>query len=599
MEKPRILVVEDESIVAIDLSHTLTSLGYEVVATVGTGEEALKLLGEYRPDLVLMDIQLRGELDGIQVAEKIQTTLRIPVIYLSAYSDAKTLSRAKLTEPYGYIMKSFDHNDLHSTIEMALYRHKIEKQVVENEKLLSTTFATISDGVLTCDPEGMLRLVNEAAKRLIGLDQGEKHDIPLKLLPVKVENEFDESVENPFDLQNVRVQEKFSGRYFFTSSAGRFPVLCTISPILGERDEVTGYVYIVRNIEEEYQVQEMQSRLASIVETSEDAIIGSSPDGTIISWNNGANKHFGYGADEVAGKNLSILVPDFFPNEIPEMLDRIRHGEIIEHYETLRRSKTGEILDMSIKISAIRDSRGHLMAVSLIARDMSKRKQLEKEILEIQDRERSRIGQDLHDSLGQQLTGIMLRLKAHEGKIAKLDSDHLFKDVQQMQLLVRDAIGQTREMAKGLIPITLQTNGLTEALQELTLYCQSMYGIATTFEAPPGRISLTQPTELQLYHITQEALNNAIKHSGSEIIMVSLRIESTELILSVTDRGKGLGGKKTGGLGLRIMQYRANMMSGHLSIYQTEEGGTAVVCRVPMSGQQKEEIHEEKDRDHR
>jgi PAS domain S-box-containing protein len=584
MDKPRILVVEDESIVAIDLSHTLNSLGYEVVGTVGTGEEALKVLKEHRPDLVLMDIQLRGELDGIQVAEKIQTTLRIPVIYLSAYSDAKTLSRAKLTEPYGYIMKSFDHNDLHSTIEMALYRHKIEKQVVENERLLSTTFATISDGVLTCDPGGKLRLVNAAARRLIGLDHGENLDIPLKRLPVSIENEFDQSVKDPFDIMNVQVEDNFSGRYFITTPAGRFPILCTISPIRGERDEVTGYVYILRNIEEEYQVQEMQSRLASIVETSEDAIIGSSPDGTIISWNKGAHKHFGYGADEVAGKNLSILVPDFYPNEIPEMLDRIRHGEIIEHYETLRRSKSDEILDMSVKISAIRDSEGHLIAVSLIARDMSKRKQLEKEILEIQDRERSRIGQDLHDSLGQQLTGILLRMKAHEGKIAKFDNDHLFRDVQQIQLLVRDAIGQTREMAKGLIPITLQTNGLVEALQELTLYCQSMYGIATSFEAPDVRITLALPTELQLYHIAQEALNNAIKHSGSQIIMVSLRIESTELILSVADRGIGLAGKKSGGLGLRIMQYRANMMSGHLSILQTEEGGTAVICRVPMPG---------------
>lgn len=582
MEKPRILVVEDESIVAIDLSHTLTSLGYTVIDAVGTGEKALKVLETQRPDLVLMDIQLRGELDGIQVAERIQTGLRIPVIYLSAYSDAKTLARAKLTEPYGYIMKSFDHNDLHSTIEMALYRHKMEKKVVESEKLLSTTFASISDGVITTDPNGALRLINASAGRMLGLADESLPVNRIAELAIEVENAFFEDEIHPLTRRPAKGEPSFNGRYFFRTPAGRFPVRCTISPILGQDEEISGYVYILRNIEEEYRVQEMQSRLASIVETSEDAIIGSSPEGAIISWNDGAKKIFGYSAAEVEGKNLSILVPDFYPNEIPEVLDRLRHGELIEHYETLRRSKTGGILDMSVKISPIRDSRGNLSAVSLIARDMSKRKQLEKEILEIEDRERSRIGQDLHDSLGQQLTGILLRLKAHEGRVNKLKNAALSEDTREIELLVRNAIEQTREMAKGLVPITLQTNGLVEALQELTLYVQSMYGVATQFEAPYSKVNISSAAELQIYHITQEALNNAIKHSGSSLIQVRLHIEDTELIVSVSDRGVGFTQKESRGLGLRIMQYRANMISGHLSILQPEEGGTAVICRVPI-----------------
>ena len=583
MEKPRILVVEDESIVAIDLSHTLTSLGYEVVDTVGTGEEALRQLRKNRPDLVLMDIQLRGELDGIQVAEQIQNSLRIPVIYLSAYSDAKTLSRAKLTEPYGYIMKSFDHNDLHSTIEMALYRHEMERKVVESEKLLSTTFASISDGVLTCDPEGKLRLMNPAARTMLAIKEDELPELAVSRLPVAAENYFEEEVPDPFRIEPRLLLPTFTGRYFFRARTGRFPVVCTVSPILGQGNEITGFVYILRNIEEEHQVREIQARLASIVENSEDAIIGSSTDGTIISWNIGARKLFGYQDAEVEGKNLSLLVPDFLPNEIPEMLDRIRNGEIIDHYETLRRRRDGGLLDMSIKLSPVHDSRGELMAVSLIARDMSKRKQLEKEILEIEDRERSRIGQDLHDSLGQQLTGIMLRLKAHEGKIVRnTESDILVDDTREIQLLVRHAIEQTREMAKGLVPITLQTNGLVEALQELSLYCQSMYGVSTEFSGPSGETGLSQIAELQLYHIAQEALNNAIKHSGSHVISVSLRRDPTEIVLSVADKGSGIRDEGSRGLGLRIMQYRANMVSGHFSILENEAGGTTVICRVPI-----------------
>ena len=585
MNRPRILVVEDESIVAIDLSHTLTSLDYKVVATVGTGLDALRVVEKELPDLVLMDIQLRGELDGIDVAEQVRNAYHIPVIFLSAYSDAKTLARAKLTEPYGYIMKSYDHNDLHSTIEMALYRHEIERKVIKSEKLLSTTFAGISDGIFLCDTEGKVQLANLAAQKIAGLVSDEIKGSFINNLPLMVENVFNELLDNPFSISGFSsLKTKVSGRYFLETRTGRFPVLCTVTPMIEENDNLTGYLFFLRNIDEEYRMQEMQSRLASIVETSEDAIIGSTPEGTILSWNNGASTLFGYDIKEVSGKNLSILVPEFYPNEIPEMLDRICNGENVDHYETLRKRKDGGVLDMSVKISPIRDGHGNLIAVSLIARDITKRKQLEKEILEIVDRERSRIGQDLHDSLGQELTGILLRLKAHEGKLIRQNNVELTDDTREIEVIVRHAVEQTREMARGLIPVTLQTSGLVDALHELTLYCQSMYGVPTQFHGPVSNVPLSTSIELQLYHIAQEALNNAIKHSESEVIDVTMVYETTEVILSVIDRGRGLEKSGSKGLGLRIMEYRANMVGGHLTLVPTSGGGTTVLCRVPNSG---------------
>ena len=585
MNRPRILVVEDESIVAIDLSHTLTSLDYKVVATVGTGLDALRVVEKELPDLVLMDIQLRGELDGIDVAEQVRNAYHIPVIFLSAYSDAKTLARAKLTEPYGYIMKSYDHNDLHSTIEMALYRHEIERKVIQSEKLLSTTFAGISDGIFLCDTEGKVQLANLAAQKIAGIVSDEIKGSFINNLPLMVENVFNELLDNPFSISGfTSLKTKVSGRYFLETRTGRFPVLCTVTPMIEENENLTGYLFFLRNIDEEYRMQEIQSRLASIVETSEDAIIGSTPEGTILSWNNGASSLFGYDIKEVSGKNLSILVPEFYPNEIPEMLDRIRNGENVDHYETLRKRKDGGVLDMSVKISPIRDGHGNLIAVSLIARDITKRKQLEKEILEIVDRERSRIGQDLHDSLGQELTGILLRLKAHEGKLIRQNNVELTDDTREIEVIVRHAVEQTREMARGLIPVTLQTSGLVDALHELTLYCQSMYGVPTQFHGPVSNVPLSTSIELQLYHIAQEALNNAIKHSESEIIDVTMVYETTEVVLSVIDRGRGLEKRGSKGLGLRIMEYRANMVGGHLTLVPTSGGGTTVLCRVPNSG---------------
>ena len=128
MSNSQILVVEDEGIIAKDIKNTLGLLGYFVVAVASSGEEAIEKAIETHPDLVLMDIVLEGDMDGVEAAEQIRDRFDIPVVYLTAYSDDKTLQRAKITEPYGYILKPFQERELYTTIEMALYKHKIERK---------------------------------------------------------------------------------------------------------------------------------------------------------------------------------------------------------------------------------------------------------------------------------------------------------------------------------------------------------------------------------------------------------------------------------------------------------------------------------------
>ena len=132
MEKKKIMVVEDERIVARDLARQLTDLGYDVVATAYSGEEAVEKVGEVRPDLVLMDVVLTGEMDGIEAAERITALYGTPVIYLTAYADDKTFGRAKLTGPSGYILKPVEKKQLHVTIELALQRQGIELNLQKN-----------------------------------------------------------------------------------------------------------------------------------------------------------------------------------------------------------------------------------------------------------------------------------------------------------------------------------------------------------------------------------------------------------------------------------------------------------------------------------
>ena len=134
MGAKRILIAEDERIVAADISDSLKMLGYEVVASVASGEKALAMIGETKPDIVLMDIILKGRLSGITAASRIRETFGIPVVYLTAHADENTLEKAKRTEPYGYIVKPFVERELRSTIEMALYKHMMEGKLRESEK---------------------------------------------------------------------------------------------------------------------------------------------------------------------------------------------------------------------------------------------------------------------------------------------------------------------------------------------------------------------------------------------------------------------------------------------------------------------------------
>lgn len=147
----RIFVVEDESIVALNLQNRLRNLGYDIAGTAPSGEEAVRKCEETRPDLVLMDIMLKGEMDGIAAAEQIRNKLRIPVVYLTAYADNVTLDRARITEPFGYILKPFEIKEIRTTVEIALYKHKMEELLRQSEERYALAVNGANDGIWDWD----------------------------------------------------------------------------------------------------------------------------------------------------------------------------------------------------------------------------------------------------------------------------------------------------------------------------------------------------------------------------------------------------------------------------------------------------------------
>ncbi len=168
MSQVKILIVEDENIVAMDIKDRAEVLGYHVTDVIKTGEGALTSVARNKPDLVLMDIVLKGEMDGIETAQQICKEHDIPVVYLTSYSDEKTIKRAKITEPFGYIIKPFNDRELLSAIEVGLYKHQMESKLKESEKWLSTTLESIGDAVIATDKDSKIKIMNPVAREITG-----------------------------------------------------------------------------------------------------------------------------------------------------------------------------------------------------------------------------------------------------------------------------------------------------------------------------------------------------------------------------------------------------------------------------------------------
>jgi PAS domain S-box-containing protein len=262
MSNTRVLVVEDESIVAKSIQSRLKSLGYTVPAVVSSGEEAVHKAEETRPDLVLMDIVLKGRMDGIKAAREIYNRLNIPIVYLTAYSDDNTIERAKLTEPFGYVLKPFGIREIRSAIEIALHKHRVENNLRQKESWLSTTLEKVSDGVLVMDDKGLIRYLNPRAESLLGRrreDAVGKSFAPIfKGAYEKTNKRLKNLIENilagdeRFGTQNCIVLE--------TREESKISIDLDIVPLRGETGKNTGVAFLFHGIKEREYSREKSER---------------------------------------------------------------------------------------------------------------------------------------------------------------------------------------------------------------------------------------------------------------------------------------------------------------------------------------------------
>jgi len=323
-------------------------------------------------------------------------------------------------------------------------------------------------------------------------------------------------------------------------------------------------------------------RLRAILETAVEGIITIDERGTIESFNPAAEKFFGYTAGEAIGKNVKILMPEPYRHEHDGYLSNYRHtghARIIGiGREVIGRRKDGTTFPMDLSVSEVKLA-GRRMFAGFV-RDITERKQLEKEIIEISNREQQRIGQDLHDGLCQELTGIELMCQVLEQKLSARSKPEA-KQVGEIGQHIRDAISHTRKLARGLSPVEFEANGLMSALKELSAHVEKLFHIECRVECPEPVLIQNNVFATHLYRIAQEAINNAVKHGKAKHIVISLKPAGNRMALAINDDGLGFSAEtqKTGGMGLHIMKYRASVVDAALEVRSGADGaGTMVLC---------------------
>jgi PAS domain S-box-containing protein len=501
-------------------------------------------------------------------------------------------------------------NDLIARSELSLFcaystSHAHERlpealRAAHSHIIPSAMAETSADAIVghTLDP----RIVywNQGAERLYGYGPDEVIGQPSTVLMPPGHNEL------PAIIERIRRGEMVP--HYDTKRRRKdgtvIDVSAAVSPIMTRDHELVGVSVVARDISDRKRAEEALARLAAIVDSSEDAIIGKTLDTTIVSWNHGAERIYGYTATEAIGQPIGILLPPGSEDEVPRIMERIRRGEKVGHYETKRQRKDGTIIDVSVTVSPLKTRDGDVIGASAIARDITERKQAEaaraqiarleaseaahrlllERVFETQEQERRRIARELHDEAGQLMATLLVGLRALDDTNS---IDEAKAHAQRLRAVAVKALDEVGRLARGLHSSVLDDHGLAVALQRYVAEYSTTHNIAVdlALDETDAR-NLLPAVQLAVFRVVQEALTNVVKHSGATAVRVRVARSANGLKTTIVDNGRGFGADAVNAhseahLGLQSMRERAAILGGTLRI-RSRARGTTIAVRVPL-----------------
>ncbi len=439
----KIMIVEDEGIIAMDIRNQLKDFGYEVVAIAFTGEEAIAMATLHSPQMIVMDILLKGRMDGISAAKVIVDSLHIPVVFLTSHSDKITLQRAKAIGAYGYLLKPFRSDDLHVAIEVALSKYELEQKLKESEQWFSKTLNCISDAVIATDAEGKVRFMNPVAEKITGyrLEQAQGK-VTTELMTLLTESDRT-IVESPVSkaLTSLTVTGLDCSALLVTQSGKEFPVDEGVAPILNDDGVLLGAVMVFRDITArrhmENLLKESEQRFQSAFEYAAIGMALVSITNQFLLVNGSLSTIFGYTMEELLTSNLQMLTHNDDHDKVLALhLRQLLTGErkSFQVEQKCYHKIVGKVVWVMLSGSLVRNVGGDPQYFIVQIQDITERKAVEQQLVYVANHDPltgllNRV--QFHDRFTQTLTAV----RRHDTKLALM-----FLDLDRFKL-INDTLG--------------------------------------------------------------------------------------------------------------------------------------------------------------
>ena len=444
--------------------------------------------------------------------------------------------------------------------------------------------------ILSVGPDRRIRSWNPAAERLFGYTSDEALGSDLSIVTPK------DRIDEALGLHaRIMSGERFSVETVRRHKTGRLvDVFVALAPIRDVDGRILGACAVTHDITEnratERKLQkeaaaataaarETAQRFETLIQNSPLAIVTLDRDARVLLWNPAAEQLFGWSEADVLGRFTRILPEENRRHYEAELRAALCSPESL-HWETKRQRRDGSVLDVIVWLAPLFNDQHEIFASMALFMDVTERRFLERALLEATERESRRIGQELHDHLCQHLLGAAFSIKAVASS-QPADSPTAAK-LNDLARLINSAVVQARDIARGLNPVELDSAGLMAALQELTERPHA--GVTCRLECQRPVLLPDAEAALHAYRIAQEAVANAVKHSGGTEIVVRLTEDAQHVYLQIVDNGSGILRQTVapqGKIGLELMKYRAHAVGGNVAIHTTMEGGTGVTCSIP------------------
>lgn len=616
MSDALILIVEDDSLTALDIRNTLERIGYRVPDPVISGAEAVSKATELKPDLIIADISLRGELNGIDAVRQIQKTIDVPVIYLTAYSSPEMFRRALGTNLFGYLVKPVSMDDLHTTIETALQRGGLERKLRESEERYRTLFEESPEPIIIFNRVGFALNINPAYEQFTGYSREETIGLNFTKLPVLLQQHMPEYLEiyrnmmkgNKLHRMEIPVLHKNGKQLYveiFISSLVKEQKLTAFQIIARDITEQKHAIMelkasknelkeanelleqrvrertkkLLNEIEErkkiELKLREGEEVARALIDSPSEPVFLASTDGTVIDLNFELEKRLGLAKNEIIGRSMFDFISKRTAARYREKIQAVVVSEKAARFENQLGGNWYDTI-----MYPVPDHRGVVTKLAIFSHDITETRRLQKDIMEISELERKRIGQELHDGLGQKLTGIAFLAEALKRTMREKDYPEV-SDVEEITANIAESIDQARKISSGLWTTRLESYDAARALQELADDTENLFGITCKLDSHISIPLFNSTVVINLYFIARESINNAIRHGKARRIDIRLSDDRDCIYLEIKDNGKGAAAafQDGAGIGLRIMQYRAGIIGGACSF---ENGGHGFIVRVTI-----------------